>query len=168
MSCVGQKKPSDQVMALIASEFSVAPDGSLLRRGERVGWIGSNGYALVRIARKCHFAHRIVWFLMCGVWPMQPLDHLNGDRADNRPENLRIVTAAENCQNKGQALPTNKSTGLLGVNHHPSNGRRFRAQIWFGGKNRHLGYFDLPEEAHAAYLRAKAQMHPGFVPERFA
>lgn len=168
MKHVVQKRPSEAAIALIAKEFTVAANGGLVRRGRPVGSVCRSGYVVVRIANKIHFAHRVVWFLVHGDWPMQPLDHINGERADNRPVNLRLVTVAENCQNKGQALPTNKSAGLLGVNHHPSNGRRYRAQIWCGGKNRHLGYFDLPEEAHAAYLRAKAQMHPGFVPERFA
>ncbi len=168
MSCIGQVRPSDAVIDMITAEFDVALDGSLTRNGIPVGYVCSTGYVKVCVARRRYFAHRVVWLLAHGTWPCGAIDHLNGIRSDNRPWNLRLVTQAVNCQNKGGALVTNKSTGLLGANHHPSNGRRIRAQIWCGGKNHHIGYFNSPEEAHAAYLQAKAQLHPGFVPERFA
>lgn len=142
--------------------------GQLYRRGKKVGHMTKHGYLVVKFLGRTVFAHRIVWTITRREWPHLDIDHINGLRSDNRPENLRQVTRSMNCQNKGAALPTNSTTGLLGVNHHASNGKGFRAQIWFGGKNHHLGYYQTPEQAHAAYLTAKAEFHPGFVASRFA
>jgi uncharacterized Fe-S cluster-containing radical SAM superfamily protein len=50
-------------------------------------------------------------------------------------------------------------TGVLGTHRRPSG--RYRATLWYGGKSYHLGTFDTPEEAHAAYLEAKRLMHKG-------
>lgn len=154
---------------LLAHEFTLdVSTGQLFRLGRKVGYLSRYGYILVTVKGRSLFAHRVVWALMNGEWPQLDIDHINGVRTDNRPANLRQVTRSVNCQNKAKALASNASTGLLGANYHKSNGKRFRAQIWINGKNRHIGYFATPEEAHAAYLTAKAKLHEGFVPERFA
>ena len=83
-------------------------------------------------------------------------DHISGDTLDNRRENLRIATNAENCRNK--KMHRNNAVGLKGVNILPSG--RFRAQIMVNGKKLRIGTFDSPEEAHAAYCQA-AKVHHG-------
>lgn len=156
-------------MKMLKEQFVVDhATGRLKRCGRNVGYLTTAGYVAVRFGCQRLMAHRVVWALVTGEWPHLDIDHINGVRTDNRPINLRHVTRAVNCQNKGGALATNGTTGLLGVNYHASNGKRFRAQIWLDGKNRHIGYFATPAEAHAAYIDAKAKLHEGFVPERFA
>jgi hypothetical protein len=74
------------------------------------------------------------------------VDHINGNRFDNRRSNLRICTMAENLMNR-RAKKTSK-TGYRGVYPH---GLRFRSQLWHGGKQYEIGVFDTAEEAARAY-----------------
>ena len=59
-----------------------------------------DGYLIVKINKRCFKAHRVAWFLYYGEWPKIVIDHINGDRKDNRIENLRDVTHQENCLNR--------------------------------------------------------------------
>jgi hypothetical protein len=74
------------------------------------------------------------------------IDHINGVKTDNRVDNLRIVTQQKNCENR-------RSKGYHKI------GKKWRAQIKVNKKKHHLGYFDTEQEAHAAYLDAKAIHH---------
>lgn len=111
--------------------------------------IGFNGNRLL--------VHRVIWFYMTGVWPVE-VDHINGLRHDNRWVNLREVTRAKNLQNIPPINPRNKSTGLVGSSFSERYGK-FRSYIVVGRKQKSLGFFDTAEEAHSAYLKAKATMH---------
>lgn len=86
------------------------------------------------------------------------IDHINGDHSDDRWENLRDVSQQMNVQNIKKAK-TGSATGLLGV--HRSREGNFVAQIKHLGKTKNLGTHQTPEDAHAAYLDAKRQLHPG-------
>ena len=90
-------------------------------------------------------------------WPNFDIDHINGDRKDNRIVNLRDATAKINAQNIRKA-PVNSSTGYLGVT---KKGSKYRAQISLNGSKKHLGYFDTAEEAHERYVEMKRILHPG-------
>lgn len=124
----------------------------------KVGKPAPNGYVLVcfpRSAKKV-FAHRLAWFWVHGEWPPQDIDHINGNRGDNRIANLRLATRSDNCRN--MAPRRNKRGRLLGANFHkPTN--KWAAQIRYDGKAHWLGVFDTEEEAHLAYLKAKAEHH---------
>jgi len=85
------------------------------------------------------------------------VDHISGDRLDNRKCNLRICTPNENSLNRG--LYKNNTSTYKGVVFH-KNHEKFMAQIAFGKKNVHLGYFECPKEAAAAY-NAAAQKYFG-------
>lgn len=105
--------------------------------------------------------HRMAWSMVHGEIPegMQ-VDHINGNRHDNRICNLRLVTHTENCENKRGALSNNKSSGLLGVSWSKvMNG--WQAYIKVNRKKIPLGYFQDKYEAHQAYLEAKRRLHPG-------
>lgn len=90
--------------------------------------------------------------------PKEQIDHINGNRMDNRIANLRCVSASVNQQNQRRPHRTN-STGYLGV--VPVRRGQFRAQIWVSGAAKNLGTFDTPQEAHAVYLHAKRLRHEG-------
>ena len=77
------------------------------------------------------------------------VDHINGDRLDNRRCNLRLATHAENCRNRKNH--SNNTSGFKGV-HRQKN--RWRALIRVDGKSKFLGSFLTPEDAHAAYCAA--------------
>lgn len=116
----------------------------------------SHGYTVIRIGGVLHGAHRLAWLYVHSEWP-NVIDHINGDRSDNRIANLRNVTQTENMQNLKSA-PRNSRSGLLGA-HRFGRSRRWTSRIRIGGKSVKLGLFDTAEEAHAAYMAAKAVHH---------
>jgi len=117
----------------------------------------SKGYVQVRLLGHFIHAHRIIWALVTGEWPTDELDHRNGQRADNRlADNLRPATRAEQAQNT--SLRKDNRSGLTGVWFYKRTGR-WAAGIEISDNRHHLGYFDTKEEAHAAYLKAKSELH---------
>lgn len=126
--------------------------------GAEVGSHDAHGYAQVCMGSgNVLKAHRVIWAIHHGEWPDGPIDHINGDRADNRLSNLRVATDRMNSENKRAAMPFSK-TGLLGVSPH---GKGYRAHIVVAGKQKYLGYFKDPQLAHEAYLAAKRRLHEG-------
>lgn len=122
-----------------------------------------NGYIRIFLCGRYYPAHHIAWLLCHGCFPSLQIDHINGDRADNRSSNLREVTAVENSQNQRRPHSTS-STGLLGASPIRQTGmvsERWRAQIKVNGRSIHLGSFGSPADAHQAYINAKRRLHPG-------
>lgn len=130
--------------------------GTRWHAGDVAGGPNADGYIVIRIAGRNYYAHRLAWLYVHGEWPSAQIDHRFDDRGDNRLSELRPATRGQNAQNQRRAQANNKC-GLLGVSE--SYGR-FRSQIQRDEKNKHLGTFDTPELAHAAYLEAKAKLHP--------
>lgn len=118
------------------------------------------GYVRMMVDGKRHQAHRLAWLYMTGEFPSDFIDHINGNRSDNRFVNLRDVDRCMNIQNQRVARKDNLSTGLLGASFHKASGK-YIAQISLGGKKKNLGCFDTPQEAHSAYLVAKRELHTG-------
>lgn len=129
-----------------------------LKAGSYAGYIDSAGYRIIRIKGRNYKAHRLAWLLAYHFFPSLDIDHINGDRSDNRIENLRQVTNSENQQNQRIARKDNK-TGMLGVCFH-EHSKKFNARIKLNGKQISLGYFETAAEAHEKYLHAKRQFHP--------
>ena len=134
--------------------------GAGITRGALVGCVGSHGYRVMNLGRKKIRACRLAWFMTYDEWPNGEIDHINGERLDDRIENLRVVDRAGNAQNKYFAQANNRSCGLLGVTWNKQH-HRWQAKIMARKVRHHVGYFDTPEEAHSAYLVAKARLHIG-------
>jgi hypothetical protein len=98
-------------------------------------------------------AHRLAWFYVKGSWPLYEIDHQETQREDNRVAKLRDVTKAVNLQNQRRASKNNQ-LGILGVSVHRATGR-FRAAIFVGGEQKHLGLFDCPRAARRVRRRAE-------------
>lgn len=120
--------------------------------------LNGHGYFVGGLNRVQYFAHRII-FKMCTGNEPEAIDHINGDKLDNRITNLRAVSIAENCRNLPR--PKDNKTGFPGVSMHPKS-NRWRAQINVAGKTKHLGTFDTKQEAINAKRRAneKYDYHP--------
>ncbi len=104
------------------------------------------GYLCIRVCNELHYCHRLAWLYMTGEWPSEQIDHINGNKSDNRFSNLRSVTQNQNCQLKHVASGRSK-TGFAGVTVNERSGK-FNARH----KNKWLGTFKTPEEAHKAYV----------------
>lgn len=131
--------------------------GNKGKAGNKAGSVGVYGYVLINFRGVKKPAHRLAWLYMTGDWPGFDIDHMNCDRSDNRWSNLREAPGSINSHNHRQAHSQSK-TKLLGAS---PVGSRFRAQIMFDGKVRHIGVYDTAEEAHQAYLAAKRAHHEG-------
>lgn len=128
------------------------------KAGDIVGSTRRNGYVFVGIERRQYAAHRLAWVIMCGAWPKADIDHIDGNRNNNRFINLREATRSENNQNISKARKHNM-TKLLGAVFRKDT-KKFQARIVVNGKTTHIGCFSSAEEAHLAYLKAKSEIHP--------
>jgi len=114
----------------------------------------TSGYNQCRIFGKPYRAHRVIWAYHYGSWPENQVDHINADRADNRIQNLRLVTNQEN--NKNKRLSANNTSGIMGVCWDKSRGK-WSAQIRVDFVRINLGRFDDMELAIAARKAAEAK-----------
>jgi hypothetical protein len=129
--------------------------------GAKAGCLHHKGYINLEIDGKFYAAHRLVWFYVTGFMPTKIIDHINGNKSDNRFENLREATTGQNRANSKH----NNRHGLKGVNlcnWVPEGKRRWVAQIRSDKKQIYLGSFFTKEEAHSAYCEAAKRLHGEF------
>lgn len=119
--------------------------------------VHADGYKKGRIARKLYRAHRVAWAIHTGRWPDHHIDHVNGDRSDNRIKNLRDVPRSENQKN--MCKPSDNTSGRIGVWWHKQNAK-WIAEIRVDKRKKHLGSFTTFDEACAA--REKAEIEHGY------
>jgi hypothetical protein len=126
---------------------------------KNIGTLDSGGYVQLWMTGKRVMLHRAMWEQVNGVIPIdKEIDHINGNRQDNRLVNLRLVTRKQNQENWNRAPITNVTSGVKGVSFYKSS-NKWRAQIKHHNHNHHLGYFDSVEDARSAYCAAAAQFH---------
>lgn len=116
-----------------------------------------SGYFHGRVNQKTYLAHRVIWALYYNEWPYGEIDHINGDRSDNRIENLRIATPSENRCNRGKQ--SNNTSGYKGVYFNKRNNSWY-AEIRKSGTKKYLGSAKTPEEAYKFYT-ANLETHHG-------
>lgn len=118
----------------------------------------SNGYLVVCLFARPLLAHRVVFAIHHGFLP-QTVDHINQDRSDNRPSNLRAASYAENNRNTGRSSAN--TSGIKGV-HWCKSRRKWKSVIWLNKRPIYLGAFDDKQTAAAAYEKANAEHHKEF------
>lgn len=128
----------------------------LAKAGQLAGIQRDDGYKRLKFLGKAVYAHRIAWLLFYGKPCDKEIDHINGDRGDNRIDNLRMCSKVENAQNRRRSI-LNKS-GYDGVNFQKSN-KKWRARISYNGNRICLGLFDSAELANTARTEAKRNLH---------
>lgn len=135
--------------------------GVLYRRGgKRAGSLNdSKGYLRVTVDGERHMVHRVIYAMTRGEWPSQQVDHINTDKTDNRPCNLREASRHQNCQNIG--IPAHNTSGIKGVYFNERRGK-WVAQINVAGKRTHLGHFGDKSEAANAYRTASLEHYGEF------
>ena len=125
--------------------------------GQEAGFLHF-GYIKIGINYTHYLAHRLIWIMQYGENPILDIDHINGNRADNRLCNLRIVTRRQNTANKA----CHRKGKLVGANFRAPQGKgkiKRPCKVWFSniqiqGKRYHLGRFETEQEAHVAYIDA--------------
>jgi HNH endonuclease/AP2 domain len=125
----------------------------------RAGTIRKDGYVGISALGFKYLVHRLAWFYVKGVWPEHWLDHKNGDRTDNRIENLREASALQNSRNT--PLRSDNRSGYKGVSYDKVR-KKWVSRIVVNYRQNVLGYFDNMEDAIAAYGRASVEHHGDF------
>ena len=141
--------------------FEYESSGMLRRIGGRKEYpwrpSGKRGaYLVTTVDEETLYLHRLVWQYHFGYVP-KIIDHVNGDTKDNRIENLRECTNAQNQYNS--RIKANNKSGFKGVVFHPHCVHKpWQAKIVIEGKVRSLGYYPTAELAGAAYLLAAGDL----------
>ncbi|MGY0156362.1 HNH endonuclease signature motif containing protein [Edwardsiella tarda] len=121
--------------------------------GQIAGSTNKNKYINLGIQNKRYYAHRVIWEMHNGPIPDNyQVDHINGNKSDNRIDNLRIVKNCDNAKNQ-KRKETNRS-GMTGVSWDTQT-QRWRAHITVDGKMKSLGRYEDKLEALAARKRAE-------------
>lgn len=109
-----------------------------------------SGYVKITIKRSSYKAHRLAWLYVYGEWPKDVIDHINGDKADNRIVNLRDVSVRANCQN----MRKHREGKIPGV-RLDSRTNRYIVRVNKGKDGyKDVGTFATIEEAKTAYIHA--------------
>ena len=127
--------------------------------GDVAGKKNSDGYLQVKIGKRNYKIHRLVWLYVHGAWPADLIDHINGDRTDNRICNLREATNTQNLMNsKVQARNT---CGEKGVTWRERD-KRWIAACRANGKQNYLGSFFSADEAIQVVREFRTKHHGEF------
>lgn len=145
------KPPAQEQMDLMKERLSVSGKGIIVKtkyaNGPEVGEeAGSfvNGYLRVGVKGRRFYVHHIVWLLTHGSWPEKSIDHIDGDKENNHPNNLRLVSHAKNM--RGYHKPRQGTTSKYrGVYLHKRDGK-YHA----GRRETYAGTYKTEEEAAIA------------------
>lgn len=131
----------------------------IIKNGTKsAGSINKFGYICIGIKNKIYKAHRLAFLYMTGKFPLFDVDHIDGNRSNNKWVNLRDAETLINCQNRRKPQKNSTSCGILGVS---LVGNSYVARITVNKKTLYLGSFKSSDSACQAYLTAKRKYHIG-------
>ncbi len=134
--------------------------GAVLRQADQyAGYVNNIGYRQICTGGRIYSAHRVAWMLIHGEEPDGEVDHINGNRSDNRIQNLRLVTSAE--QNRNRRLGSRNKSGIKGVCWESAR-RKWRATVGSWPNLTLVGRFDDLHEAQVAVMAARERLHGAF------
>lgn len=122
--------------------------------GQAAGSIRPHGYHMTMIDGVHYMTHRLIWKIMVGDEPVE-IDHIDGDRSNNRFSNLRSVEHVVNMKNK--SLYLNNKSGFPGVEFHKRD-CVWVAKIGVDGGQVQLGNFETKQEAVAARIAGEVML----------
>lgn len=134
-------------------------DRRTCKKDSIVGSINSGGYIQVTIQGVNYYAHRIIYLLSFSIESLQStdmIDHIDRNKENNSPANLRLSTKSTNGMNRGKQA--NNSSGSKGVSYRKDRSK-WLAKITKNGKSCNIGLFDTIEEAASAYSLAATLIH---------
>lgn len=132
------------------------------KAGAVSGTINADGYIVLGVDGVLRRASRLAWLYMTGGWPQNEVDHIDQDRANNRWDNLREATHAQNGRNRSRR--SDNTSGRIGVCWDKDVGK-WRARIRLNGVDRHLGLFTSLDAATAARRDAELHFFGAFSPQ---
>ncbi len=138
----------------------VPPNQSKIKIGDIAGFPRRTKYGvylIIKINSRPYYAHRLVWLYVFGDWPIDQLDHKDGNKLNNKLDNLRPATQSNNKSN-GKRY-NNNTSGFKGVVKCKN---KWKAQITHQGKVIYLGLYMTKLDAHAAYVRASRELQGEF------
>lgn len=137
--------------------------------GEKAGRQRHDGYWRIGVEMNRYLAHRLAWFYMTGEWPKNEIDHIDGNPANNKWNNLREATSSQQKWNTKIKLSMKKTYKDLpkGVTSTKRNlSKPFRSFIQVNGRRLYLGSFPTSNEAHTAYVKAAQKYHGEYAREK--
>lgn len=142
---------------LSQGKVAIVDDADFAELSRSKWFVTANGYAIRNIRTGLlkytnETMHRVIMNPPAGM----DVDHINGNKLDNRRANLRICTRSQNLRNS--AAHSDNASGFKGVSWFKP-AQRWKARIWVDNKEKHLGYFDTPEAAALAYNEAAKKYH---------
>lgn len=147
--------------------FNYRSSGKLIRRvktsnrtkvGEEAGGLHERGYRRVSIDGTRFRLHRLIFLWHHGYLP-EYIDHKDGDTTNNRIENLRECSSAQNQWNA--RIGKNNTSGVKGVCWHKSY-NKWMATLGVNGKTVFIGYFEFINEAERAIIKERRRLHGEF------
>jgi len=128
-------------------------------KGSVAGHQDESGYIQIRIDGRLCLGHRLAWAMQHGEWPQRYIDHINGNKHDNRMSNLRLCSQSQNGANSGPLK--NSRSGVRGVYWHKQEGK-WHVQLCKNYKKKSYGLYDSLEVAEKVALRAASELHGDF------
>ena len=126
-----------------------------IKTGDAAGCLFNNGYLCTRINNKKYLNHRLIFLMHYGYLP-ELLDHIDGNKLNNRIENLRSATNSENSRNS--KIRKNNTSGIKGVTWDISS-KKWKAQIRDEKKYKCIGRYKTIEEAAEAIKKTREELH---------
>lgn len=160
---------SDLTLEMVMAQLEYNPETGVFyhtrncrkrKRGDVAGATEpKDGYRVIGVRGHYYRAHRLAWLITYGEWPIDQIDHINGDPQDNRISNLRIANGSQNMWNS--RTPKNNSSGVKGVSWSKKY-KKWAASIKVRSQTKSLGMFENIVDAQEAYKAAAIKFHGEF------
>jgi len=150
-----RRRTADHFVSGKVSAVSLANRFNGCYAGKEAFTADSGGYRVGGLSGDTLKSHRVAWAIYYGAWPAQMIDHINGDRSDNRIVNLRDATRQGNNQNVRPAAGS--ASRFLGVYKSGRTNKPWASCIKVDGKTIGLGRFVDEADAARAYNAAASK-----------